>query len=294
MEILVAKTSGFCFGVKKAINTAYKAIEGSSGPIYTLGPIIHNPQVVAELEKAGICAKKDIGEIDEGTIIIRSHGVTSGEMREAEKKGLRVIDATCPFVKRAHDHVRLLTQEDYFIVVVGEKEHPEVKGILSYGGDDMLVAASVEDIKALHRKKRVGIVAQTTQTLENLQAIASLCLKRTGELRVFNTICNATTVRQEESKKLAGMVDCMVVVGGRNSANTRRLADMCRAIQPNTYHIEVAEEMDTNWFKGVERVGITAGASTPEWIIEGVVKAINEMARGSADSPVRYNVELWP
>lgn len=294
MEILVAKTSGFCFGVKRAINAAYKAIEGSSGPVYTLGPIIHNPQVVAELEKAGIYAKKDIGEIDEGTIIIRSHGVTSGEMREAEKKGLRVIDATCPFVKRAHDHVRFLTQEDYFIVVVGEKEHPEVKGILSYGGEDMLVAASVEDIKGLPRKKRVGVVAQTTQTLENLQAIVSLCLKRTGELRVFNTICNATTVRQEESKKLADMVDCMVVVGGRNSANTRRLADMCRAIQPNTHHIEVAEEMDTNWFKGVERVGITAGASTPEWIIEGVVKAINEMAKGSADSPVRYNVEVWP
>jgi len=275
MEVLVAKTSGFCFGVKKAIDMAYKAVEGSSGPIYTLGPIIHSPQVVAELEKTGIYAKRDIGEIDEGTIIIRSHGVTSGEMREAEKKGLRIIDATCPFVKRAHDYVRLLSREGYFIVVVGEKEHPEVKAILSYGGKDMMVAGSVEDIKDMPRKKRVGIVAQTTQTLENLQAIVGLCLKRAGELKVFNTICNATTVRQEESRKLAGMVDCMLVVGGRNSANTRRLADMCRTIQPNTYHIEVAGEMDTNWFKGAKKVGITAGASTPEWIIEEVVKAVD-------------------
>ncbi|MBI5285979.1 MAG: 4-hydroxy-3-methylbut-2-enyl diphosphate reductase [Deltaproteobacteria bacterium] len=295
MEILVAKTVGFCFGVKKAVNLAYKAAEGHHRAIYTLGPIIHNPQMVAELEKVGVYTKRDIGEIDDGTVIIRSHGVSLMEMEELQKRGLRIVDATCPFVKRAHEYVRLLSEEGYFIVIVGEKEHPEVKGILSYGGKDVLVAGSVEDLRDMPRKKKVGVVAQTTQPLENLQAIVSFCLKRTGELKVFNTICNATSIRQEESKGLARQVDCMVVVGGRNSANTNRLAEVCRIIQPNTHHIEVAEEINTKWFEDVERVGVTAGASTPEWIIKEVVEVIRTMNKSSiskGESP-KIDIDFW-
>lgn len=275
MEIFVVKTAGFCFGVKRAINMAYDAVkEASGGDIYTLGPIIHNPQVVSRLEESKICAKKNLADIPCGTVIIRSHGITSQEMDKLKDKRLNVVDATCPFVKKAQEYVQRLKDEGYFVIVVGEREHPEVKGIVSYGGENVAVIGSKEDAHKLQRVKKLGIVAQTTQSIENFQGIVSECIKRAGELKIFNTICNATHVRQRESTELASQVDCMIVVGGKNSANTNRLAEVCRKIQPNTYHIEIAEELEPEWFKGVERVGITAGASTPDWIINEVLETI--------------------
>ncbi len=277
MEIFVAKSSGFCFGVKRAINLANSCASSTEGEIYTLGPIIHNPQVVKKLEESRIYAKKGLDEIDKGTVIIRSHGVRLEEMNAARGKGLNIVDATCPFVKKAQELVSHLSEEGYFVVVVGEKDHPEVKGLISYGAKDIKIADSPESLKDMPRKKKIGIIAQTTLPMEKLEAVVSFCLNKAAEIKVFNTICNATSIRQTESAELAAKADVMVVVGGRNSANTRRLAEICREIQPRTYHIEVADELDTSWLEGVCSVGITSGASTPDWVISEVVDKLRSI-----------------
>lgn len=276
MEIFVAKSSGFCFGVKRAINIAHRCAKETSGEIYTLGPIIHNPQVVKKLEASHVYAKNGLDEVSSGTIIIRSHGVKLDEIRAAKEKGLNIVDATCPFVKKAQDIVSLLSEEGYSVIVAGEKDHPEVKGLVSYGTNDIIVADSPEELRGMPRKKKIGIIAQTTLPVEKLEAIVSFCLHKASEIKVFNTICNATSIRQEESAELAERADVMVVVGGKNSANTRRLADICKRIQPKTYHIEVADEIDLSWFDGAASVGVTSGASTPDWVINDVVARIGD------------------
>ncbi|MBI5235735.1 MAG: 4-hydroxy-3-methylbut-2-enyl diphosphate reductase [Deltaproteobacteria bacterium] len=277
MEIFVAKSSGFCFGVKRAINIATDCAEHSCGGIYTLGPIIHNPQVVKRLEQSHVYEKSDVEDIESGTVIIRSHGVRLDEYERAKQKGLDVVDATCPFVKKAQEIVSLLSDEGYVVVVAGEKDHPEVKGLVSYGASGIRVADSPEAISDMPRCKKIGVVAQTTLPLEKFEDIVSACLAKTAELKVYNTICNATSVRQKESAELSRKADCMIVVGGRNSANTRRLAEICRQIQPKTHHIEVADEFNAGWLDGAETVGITSGASTPDWVIEAVVERIRSV-----------------
>lgn len=276
LEIFVAKSSGFCFGVKRAINMAEQCGATTDGEICTIGPLIHNPQVVKNLEDAGIRAKSEISEIRSGTVIIRSHGIRRDEYGGLKEKGLNIVDATCPFVKKAQDLVSMLAEEGYSVIVAGEREHPEVKGLISYGRGDITVAESPEELKGMARKKKIGIIAQTTLPVEKLQAIVDFCLTRASEIKVFNTICNATSVRQEESAELARKVDLMIVVGGRNSANTRRLADICRELQPRTHLVEVAAEIDPAWLNGARSVGVTSGASTPEWIIREVVERIAE------------------
>jgi len=276
MEIILAKSAGFCFGVKRATKMAFQEAESGNPDTYTLGSIIHNPQVVDKLASAGVSVKNDVENINQGTVIIRSHGVTLDEIDRARKKGLRIVDATCPFVKKAQDLTTLLREEGYFVVIVGDEEHPEVKSIISYGGKDVIVVNSPDKLETLPKKKKIGVVAQTTQSFDNLKAIVNECLGKVGELRVFNTICGATAIRQDQSRDIALEVDCMIVVGGYSSANTNRLAEICKSIQPNTHHVEVAAELESAWFSGVKRVGVTAGASTPEWIIDDVVKRIKE------------------
>jgi len=279
LEILIAKSAGFCFGVKRAINIAKKSADDVRGEISTLGPIIHNPQVVKKLEdSANIRPRKTLEEIQGGTIIIRSHGVKLKEFAAAKEKGLNIVDATCPFVKKTQELVSDLTKEGYTVIVVGDREHPEVQGIISYGNPDIIVAASVDEIKDLPKREKIGIVAQTTQSQERLQKIADFCLTRASEVKVCNTICSATSVRQEESVEISKEVECMIVIGGKNSGNTRRLFEVCHSIQPKTYHIEEAREIDPAWFKGIERLGVTAGASTPKWIIEEVISRLEELA----------------
>jgi len=279
LEILIAKSAGFCFGVKRAINIAKKSADDVRGEISTLGPIIHNPQVVKKLEdSANIRPRKTLEEIQGGTIIIRSHGVKLKEFAAAKEKGLNIVDATCPFVKKTQELVSDLTREGYTVIVVGDREHPEVQGIISYGNPDIIVAASVDEIKDLPKREKIGIVAQTTQSQERLQKIADFCLTRASEVKVCNTICSATSVRQEESVEISKEVECMIVIGGKNSGNTRRLFEVCRSIQPKTYHIEEAREIDPAWFEGIERLGVTAGASTPKWIIEEVISRLEELA----------------
>ncbi len=284
-EILIARSAGFCFGVKRAIaiadETAGKAQEGGAGgPIHSLGPIIHNPQAVERLERKGVRVVGSVEEISCGKAIVRSHGVTRSDRAALEAKGVTIIDATCPFVTKAQEHARTLSNEGYAIVVVGDPNHPEVKSIISFIGKGVPVFTSIPEVKAARGVRKAGIVAQTTQSFENLAAFASAAIKRFPEVRVFNTICNATSLRQQESTRLAGKADAMFILGGYNSANTRRLAEISREINPRTHHIETAEELTAGMLEGANVVGVTAGASTPQWIIDGFVDALKGLWAG--------------
>lgn len=274
MKIILADSAGFCFGVKRATQLAFKAAE-SNNPICSLGPVIHSPQVVEKLEAKGVKVVERVEDIEAGAVIIRSHGITAGDLEDIHARHLVPIDATCPFVKKAQDYADLLCNEGYSVVLVGEKDHPEVQGIISYAsGAEVAVVADVSEARRLPDQAKIGIVAQTTQSFENLSQITEVCLNKSKEVRVFNTICDATTVRQEEARRIASQAELMLVVGGFNSANTTRLAQICQELQPRTYHVETAEKIVSEWFAGVETVGITAGASTPRWIIDEVVARV--------------------
>jgi 4-hydroxy-3-methylbut-2-enyl diphosphate reductase len=278
MEIILAKQAGFCFGVKRATQMAFEAAE-KGDKTYTLGPIIHSPQVVQKLEAMGVKVINNLDEQETGTIIIRSHGVAAEEVDEAVRKALDIVDATCPFVKKAQEHVKSLSQSGYDVVVVGDADHPEVQGIVSYATGRVFVVGSGDEAARLPRMAKIGVVAQTTQSFENLKNVVLQCLVKGGEIRVFHTICDATAVRQEEAKELAQQVDCMVVIGGYNSANTKRLAEVCAELLPKTHHIETAEQLVPDWFDNVEKVGVTAGASTPKWLIDEVMERIEVINR---------------
>jgi len=256
---------------------------GRGGKTFTLGPIIHSPQVVQRLEEMGVKVLKSVEELDSGAIIVRSHGVASEELQEAIRKNLEIVDATCPFVKKAQEHVKSLSQAGYDVVVVGDADHPEVQGIVSYAKGKVYVVGSGEEASRLQISGKICIVAQTTQSFENLKNVVLECLVKGSEIRVFNTICDATAVRQEEAKDLAKRVDCMIVIGGYNSANTTRLAQVCAELQPRTYHIETAQQLNREWFQGVDTVGVTAGASTPKWVIDEVLKQIGQMDKDKTD-----------
>jgi (E)-4-hydroxy-3-methyl-but-2-enyl pyrophosphate reductase len=276
MKVFLADKAGFCFGVKRAINTAFKAAAG--GNVYCLGPLIHNPQEVERLRHAGVKTIEDITSLKQGDfLIIRSHGVPPRVLVEAREKGLQIIDLTCPFVGKAQRDANSLHKEGYQVVVVGEKKHPEVQSIIGYAGDNAVVVETAEEVEGLAAlKSRLGIVAQTTQSYSNFSEIVLKLLRLSKELKVFNTICNSTKERQDAARILAGQVDVMLVVGGRNSANTSRLVSVCRKEGKPTYHIEVADEIQPAWLEGVATVGVTAGASTPDWVVEGVLKKLAE------------------
>jgi len=279
MEIILAKSAGFCFGVRRATQMAFEAAAEHEA-ICSLGPVIHSPQVVRGLAERGVKVVSSVEDIPPGSVIIRSHGVTASEMARVQEKNLTIVDATCPFVKKAQEYATRLSEEGYTVVIVGEVEHPEVQGIVSYAGEALVhVVADARQAAALPRMNKVGIVAQTTQLYENLKNIREICLTKCQELRVFNTICDATSVRQNEAREIASTVDLMFVIGGHASANTSRLARICREIQPHTLHIETAEEIEPEWFAGVAKVGVTAGASTPRWLIDEVVTRITELGK---------------
>ncbi|NOY13390.1 MAG: 4-hydroxy-3-methylbut-2-enyl diphosphate reductase [Deltaproteobacteria bacterium] len=278
MEIILARSAGFCFGVKRATQMAFDA-SSQHEQIHSLGPLIHSPQVVEQLERQGVRVCGQVDEIPGGAVIVRSHGITAEELAEIETRQLEVIDATCPFVKKAQDFAAQLSEEGYLLVLVGEADHPEVQSICSYATGEVIVITSAEDAQSLPGNKKIGIIAQTTQSLENLQEIVSLCLARAKELRVYNTICDATTLRQQEARRIAAEVDLMLVIGGFNSANTTRLSHLCQEQQSCTYHIETDAQLRPAWFVGKQRVGITAGASTPAWIIENVLQRLEEISR---------------
>ncbi len=293
-EVEVARHAGFCFGVKRAIRLVEEALAAGGSPVTSLGPVIHNPQVVASLERQGLRQAANLDEIPAGVVVIRSHGAPPRVHAEIEARGLRVVDATCPFVKKMHRQARKLFHDGYRVVIVGERNHSEITSLTEDPHFQGLVVAGPAELDGLRITGRVGLTAQTTQTHENFQAVANRLLPRVLELRIFNTICDSTATRQTEARELARRVDTMVVIGGRNSANTRRLAEICRETGTRTLWVETAAELSPELFAEPGRVGLTAGASTPEWLITDVIRSIEalrmEGAGAGADLPSRGGI----
>jgi len=271
LKIIISEGAGFCFGVKRAIHTAFQTAREYPGEVYTLGPIIHNPQVVDKLRSEGVgVLDSPSGDVNGNVVIIRSHGVAPDVYREMEARGVKLVDSTCPFVKKAQDHARRLREEGFQVMIVGEADHPEVQGLCGYAGEDVVVAGRAEDVDSFELKRKVGIIVQTTQSFSNLQRVVHVVLPRVAELKIHNTICRATRQRQAATTRLAEQVDLMLVVGGKNSANTKRLRTLCEERSVRVVHVETADEIDPLWFDGLETVGVTGGASTPDWIIREV------------------------
>jgi 4-hydroxy-3-methylbut-2-enyl diphosphate reductase len=277
VRLIIAKSAGFCFGVKRAMDIAKEAAQKYPKDLHTLGPLIHNPQAVEFLGKLGVKVKNRIEHIPRGTVIFRSHGVSLKDLMKAKEKKLRIIDATCPIVNRAQLDATYFDRHGYDLLIVGDAEHPEVEAIRSYIKKRVDVVEDVEAAQKLGPWTKLGIIAQTTQTFSRFKEIVAVCLERAKELRVFNTICHATTLRQMEAVEIARKVDCMIVIGGYNSGNTQRLAAICREIQPHTYHIETAKDLPTRGLMRREKIGLTAGASTPSWIIKEVELRIRRL-----------------
>lgn len=268
IDIEVARYAGVCYGVERALGMAEKAADEARKPVNTLGPLIHNPLVVNDLESIGVGTASNVSEVEEGTLIIRAHGVVPSVVEDARTRGLDVLDATCPYVKKVHNAAERLVREGYQLIVVGESGHPEVEGIMGHAGDDAHVVSVPGDLDAIDLSRKVGVVVQTTQTPGALADVVAELSKRTMDLRVINTICSATQERQDSAAELARRVDAMIVIGGKNSGNTRRLAEICTAACPKTHHIEDASEIEAAWFDGASHIGVTAGASTPASHIE--------------------------
>jgi 4-hydroxy-3-methylbut-2-en-1-yl diphosphate reductase len=270
VEVRISESAGFCWGVERALELALKAADEAPGPVRSLGPLIHNPGVIADLEQRGVNVISEPQQAGEGTVILRSHGVPREVKEQLAATDVVVVDATCRFVKSAQEKAAKLRRQGYLVIILGETDHPEVLALRSYAGGDSLVVESPADLPADLPSQRVGVVVQTTQSQEHLAELVEHLAPRTRELLVYNTICSATEQRQTAAMAMADQVDAVVVVGGRNSGNTRRLAELCAARQPRTFHVESADELDPAWFQGLNLVGITAGASTPPEQIKAV------------------------
>ncbi len=278
MNIIRAHHAGACYGVERALAMVSHALEEYGAPVYTLGPLIHNPTVVKELELSGIVAIESLDEIKSGTLVIRSHGVAPDVIDQARARGLNIVDATCPHVSKVHKACSGLSDKGYFVIVVGEAGHPEVEGICGYAGSEFLVVPDAGGLPQQLPSAHIGIVVQTTQSEETFERVVAALRDRVEDIEIHNTVCFATQLRQEAACDVAKTVDVMVVVGGRNSGNTRRLYQISSKVCPQTYHIESPEEIDPQWFEGYETVGITAGASTPESQILAVIERLEELS----------------
>lgn len=279
MEIILASNAGFCFGVRAAINKGEKLIEEGKGPIATLGPLIHNPQEVARLESLGIKSYDDIDSVQEKNVLIRTHGVAPSVYQEIEKHGHSYFDCTCPKVKRVQQLAREHAEAGYQVLVLGDCKHPEVMAIVGWTNDTAIVFISLDELKGLSLEgKKVCLVSQTTEKIERFEkAVEYLESLSLEELVVQNTICTATRDRQSDASELAAKVDLMVVIGGYNSANTCKLVSICQDVGVATKHVETADELQDEWFEGVNKIGLTAGASTPDWIIREVIDKMEEL-----------------
>lgn len=276
MEVILAEHLGFCYGVKRAIEIA-RQNASTDGTSSTLGPIIHNPQMVERLKNEGVGTVSSLDEMEDGLVIIRSHGVGPKVYEKAESRGLELVDATCPHVKKAQLSAKLLSEEGYTVVIVGEKNHPEVKSIFEWTEQNAYIIETEAEVDALPSIGKLGIVSQTTFSGEKFRSIVSCLLEKSREIKILRTICTATDLRQASALELAKKVDVMIVVGGKNSANTSRLAQLC-ATKCKTYHIETVAELQDEWLDHVNKIGITAGASTPDWIIKEVYKQCQSRA----------------
>lgn len=277
LTIRVSESAGFCPGVERALRLTLDAAAEAQKPINTLGPLIHNPSVVADLHEKGVGVVSEASEAPEGTVILRSHGVPKVVRDQLSSLPVTVVDATCPFVTSAQDKAASLAEAGYYVIILGDRDHPEVLALKSYAGQKSLVVESAADLPETLPSTRLGVVVQTTQSKERLEKLAAALATEARELLVHNTICNATELRQSAALNMSADVDAVVVVGGKESGNTRRLAELCRLQQPRTHHIESAAELRPAWFTDARIVGVTAGASTPREQIEAVVSALEEI-----------------
>jgi len=276
MPIKLAKRVGFCFGVKRAIDIAEDVIRQKKRA-YSLGSLIHNKQVVEALSNRGLKVIDDIGIVKLGCIVISSHGISPKKSDEIRRRSLQLIDTTCPFVRNAQDMAKHLSEAGYSIIIVGDANHPEVKALVDFAGKNVSVVKDARGIKELgiKNKGRVGVLSQTTQAMDNFLAVVrAVIAAKPGYLRVFNTICRDAEDRQKAARDLAREVEVMLIVGGRNSANTKRLLSVCKKILKNSYLIETCKDLNGAWFKKAVTVGITSGASTPDWIVKSVAEAV--------------------
>ena len=284
-ELTIAKSAGFCFGVTRAVNMVYEAIEKENVPIYTYGPIIHNDEVVKDMEKNGVTVINDLDELSshkKGVMIIRSHGISKAEYDKIKDCGFEVLNATCPFVSKIHRYVEDYSSKGYDIIIVGSPKHPEVCGIKGWADEKchVTIINSPEDAEKYTKNstKKLCIVSQTTFNYNKFQDIVEIIAKKGYDITVLNTISNATEVRQTEARKVAQCSDVMIVIGDRHSSNTQKLFEICKNECKNTYYIQTSDEMDYTQIRSNNNVGITAGASTPNNIIEEVSKNVrNEL-----------------
>ena len=274
MKVELAKSAGFCFGVEKAVNTVYEEAKKNDEIVYTLGPIIHNEEVVKDMKRRGVEAVniEDLNSLPKGTVIIRSHGVSKDVYNFVKHSGHRVVDATCPFVKKIHAIVSVQSGKKKTVVIIGNPKHPEVIGIRGWGDENTYAVENIEQFINLNLKKdeEIVIVAQTTFNHKKFQEIIDKILFLGYDVRCFNTICNATQERQAEAKNIASNVDAMIVIGDKKSSNTGKLVEICQEECKNTVFIQTLEDLDYGALLSVDSVGITAGASTPKHIIEEV------------------------
>ncbi len=286
MEIKIAENIGFCWGVKRAVDIAFKALEGGKRKLYSLGRIIHNPQMTEKLTELGLEVVNDLNNVKEGRFLVRSHGVHPDSIKELALRGIEIIDATCPFVKSTQHLISELREEGYKIIIVGEKEHPEVKGLVGYAEDKAMVISEPGEIRedSFNKSHRWAVVAQSTQSQRNFQEVISRLLRENlSELRIFFTICQETLKRESLTRSLAGTCDLIVVVGGFDSANTRRLKEIAASFKAVSYQVENAAQINKDWLKGLGSIGIVSGTSTPEWVVDEIVKKINgKMCCGTA------------
>jgi (E)-4-hydroxy-3-methyl-but-2-enyl pyrophosphate reductase len=274
MEIIIAKNSGLCYGVRRALKIARETREKKSGKVCTFGDLIHNPQVIADLKKQGIQSVTNQDELDEGWVIIRSHGVSPDTYNLLEKKDIQIVDATCPIVKKIQKLVEMLATQKEEIIIVGNKEHPEIKGLIGFSKGKGIIIENEVQVKRLPRKKKRAVLAQSTQDLYLFEKIVAALIEKTEELKIYNTICHSTQTRQKSTSELASTVDTLFIVGGKNSSNTNKLFQISKRILSNTYFIESAAQINFEMLKDSIKIGLSGGASTPP---EAIQEAVNKI-----------------
>ena len=275
MKIHLAESAGFCSGVKRAVRLALETAEKENSPVYMLGDIVHNEHVVRELHRTGITVVDSLEQIEFGVLLIRAHGAAPDLYKAARHKGLKIVDATCPLVLEIHKFARQLEEEGYQIVVIGDHGHDEVEGIAAQVEESIVISSPEEVVQHFRRKTaRIGVVLQSTQDIQNVQEILGLLAGRCRELKLFNTICGPTTRHQEEIRRLPKENDVMIIIGSHTSANTCRLTAISKELNPKSYQVESAGDLKPEWFERVKSVGVSAGASTPDNIIQEVIERI--------------------
>ncbi|RME23535.1 MAG: 4-hydroxy-3-methylbut-2-enyl diphosphate reductase [Deltaproteobacteria bacterium] len=274
MRIVRSSHIGLCFGVKRAIRVAMEHRSRHTGPMYSLGPLLHNPQEVRRLEKAGIIVRDELEKCADGPTLVRTHGITRQQLEKARTLGIELVDAVCPRVEVVRRHMEEYGRRGYLVVLAGDAGHPEVIALRSYAKGPVVVVSRPDQLPERFEKTPVVVLSQTTKDVATFDAIVMACRQRCDEVEQVRTICSDAVRRQADGARLARNSDMVIVIGGRNSANTTRLAEICRRIQPRTHHIEDPAELKALDFRGVETIGLASGASTPDWLVDDVERQL--------------------